>query len=895
MSEAVTPVASMQPASLRSQPARFPIDALPASASATDPGASLPMPPPPPEHDDTPSGSYSRREPPPDTAATEPRAPTPTAVPSQEFDTQARPAPPIPAPIEPLSPMPDTGRRGFSPTGRGSGLTAAEKAAAWQAFSQPQRTEFAVIKTSAGKIGVETTVDLLVIKVEVGSAGEAAGLRQGMRVLEVGGRGVSKQQELIDTFLDTWPKWPAGEKFPIVCDVTGRPLEVTKEGTVVETSFLVHFADTHPEAQKLKMGVCIQNLDPREVNDAFARLVLNKFAVPPGASCLGWNQWKTFWKQAVVESEGKQDFVWRLIFSLLDSEGSGQLRDKERLLHMFYGEGSIFVRDGRRDSRLPEEGVMRQHLNELAVKKGYLSFEDVRPLLSGNHSIGKTKKEGILEQGGVGMRNWKKRYFVGDHLCMCYFAKQGDTTPKGVVTWGPGTSLNSEPTRTDHSAAAGSEARCLLLSFDEDGRRSLLLLRAASPEDKAQWAAFIEKRLEAAARPAEPKANPSASQASGAAAEPPPSPPPGDVLPTSTGTSHTHAASFEHSASLEHSASTAVPPRSATIAQSVSHSTTAPLRAADEQALRASTGTGPRLPVIADPGASTAAASRTLDTETQQRLAASASRPPVSLDPPSVSPSAPPRGVEAERLRKSVSLRPSATYLGPNSSTSARVLPSGSVDYAGASFRVRVTDVLCNADGSIPPAVCEHPGPVLSVRSREGRDVLLNGFIDWGSVRRLEIDAGEQGRVSFGPHIRLGALEILSVRAKELIFDPTTEWTLASLHTLKLNDIASLVACPLKPPPTCCGHRHLTFPSLSALSLQGVSIAAQKALQGALLRSVTEGSVGSVLGGVSSERALGPPVGALRELVHVGQEPHRRSALSPLGVRPLYPELYEVV
>eukprot|EP01062_Namystynia_karyoxenos_P004102 TRINITY_DN11452_c0_g4_i1.p2 TRINITY_DN11452_c0_g4~~TRINITY_DN11452_c0_g4_i1.p2 ORF type:complete len:507 (+),score=165.09 TRINITY_DN11452_c0_g4_i1:143-1663(+) len=289
-------------------------------------------------------------------------------------------------------------------------------------------------------------------------------------------------------------------------------LGLGKEGGTAGEELLRKFAAEDPEAMKLKMGVCLQDVRPAEVDAALARLALARFD-HSGEGRLDWKDWKNFWYNAIVDSAGKQDFVWRLIFLLLDPKGQGFLGDSEveRLLDMFYAEGSIFKKaDGSRDPRLPERPALREHIYESLDADGdrRLTYDEIYTVFSGNCG-GEVKRKGYLHkfalgrEGGSGRRNWKRRWFVADQRSLLYWATReehegGEAPPKGGIPWGPGVRLLSDADKGDHPSAGGHPSRCMMLDFDDSGKRLQLLLRADSTPDRNQWTDFIAKQLRAA-------------------------------------------------------------------------------------------------------------------------------------------------------------------------------------------------------------------------------------------------------------------------------------------------------------------------------------------------------------------------------------------------------------
>ena len=137
-------------------------------------------------------------------------------------------------------------------------------------------------------------------------------------------------------------------------------------------------------------------------------------------------------------------------------------------------------------------------------------------------------------------------------------------------------------------------------------------------------------------------------------------------------------------------------------------------------------------------------------------------------------------------------------------------------------------------------------------------DIELDGVVDWGCVRCLQITS--PGYVVFGRHVAdLNALEILEVSAKVVALDKQP-FPLPSLHTLTLRGVAQLSYCAAASASSSaaaasaasaqdrCGHTHLVCPVLCVLSLPGVSAAAQRQLCFALM--------GSVLGASSAMPAV---------------------------------------
>eukprot|EP01065_Artemidia_motanka_P025272 TRINITY_DN3024_c0_g1_i1.p1 TRINITY_DN3024_c0_g1~~TRINITY_DN3024_c0_g1_i1.p1 ORF type:complete len:533 (+),score=137.30 TRINITY_DN3024_c0_g1_i1:60-1658(+) len=286
-----------------------------------------------------------------------------------------------------------------------------------------------------------------------------------------------------------------------------KELGYDKQGEA-DAEAITRFAQTHPTARMLKMGVCLQDVTPEQIDNAFARLALARFD-HTGEGKLTWKDWKCFWRHAIVDSVGKLDFVWRLIFLLLDSKSQGHLgKDEiERLLDTYYAEGSIFKQtDGARDGRIPEREDLRRHIYESLDTNGdgILTFDEICPLFSGN--AGGARVQGTLEKYALGRRgsglgNWRRRWFVADRNGLAYWASRQEeekqVTPKNYVSWKSVAALLANPQVDDHPESKGCESRCLLVIYDDSGKTLKLLLRAESAQDRDRWVSFIDRQLAA--------------------------------------------------------------------------------------------------------------------------------------------------------------------------------------------------------------------------------------------------------------------------------------------------------------------------------------------------------------------------------------------------------------
>lgn len=106
-----------------------------------------------------------------------------------------------------------------------------------------------------------------------------------------------------------------------------------------------------------------------------------------GSKQLEWKEFKAMWSTIFSSPKGNFEFFHELLFAAFDKDSSGtiDLQELDVFLDVFYQAGGMFTGD----ARLPSKDELKSRVLAQLDKNGdgHLSFEEMRPLLTGDLSM----------------------------------------------------------------------------------------------------------------------------------------------------------------------------------------------------------------------------------------------------------------------------------------------------------------------------------------------------------------------------------------------------------------------------------------------------------------------------------------------------------------------------